>query len=243
MALEAQLQASWNPWHGCFRVSEGCRNCFIYSMDSIHGRDSTQICLNKSFEYPLKKRRNGEYHLPSGALVYTCFSSDFLLPEADVWRGRAWEIMRERADVDFVFFTKRIERLGENLPRDWGEGYENIIVGVSVENQKRADSRLPILCELPLKRRWVICAPLLGRMSLEPYLHNIELLSVGGESGHRARICDYVWVLDLRRQAYDAGIKFRFHQLGANFLKDNKLYKIPKHLQRSQAKKAGIDLL
>ncbi len=58
-----KLETSWNPWHGCFRVSEGCKNCFIYSMDSIHKRDTKHICLNKNFEYPLKKRRNGEYHI------------------------------------------------------------------------------------------------------------------------------------------------------------------------------------
>ncbi len=238
-----KLETSWNPWHGCFRVSEGCKNCFIYSMDSIHKRDTKHICLNKNFEYPLKKRRNGEYHILDNTLVYTCFSSDFLLPQADEWRKRAWEIMRQRKNVHFVFFTKRIERLYENLPKDWGEGYENVIIGVSVENQKRAHQRISLLCALPIKHRWVICAPLLEEIHIESYLQDIDLISVGGESGYKARVCDYKWVLSLRQQAYDAGIKFHFHQTGAMFLKDNKLYKIPKNLQRIQAKKANINIM
>lgn len=237
-----KLETSWNPWHGCFRVSEGCKNCFIYSMDSIHKRDTKHICLNKNFEYPLKKRRNGEYHILDNTLVYTCFSSDFLLPQADEWRKRAWEIMRIRKNVHFVFFTKRIERLYENLPKDWGEGYENVIIGVSVENQKRAEQRVSLLCALPIKHRWVICAPLLEEIHIESYLKNIELISVGGESGYNARICNYEWILSLRQQAMEASVKFHFHQTGARFYKDGKTYTIPKHLQRIQAKKANIDL-
>ncbi len=151
--------------------------------------------------------------------------------------------MRQRKNVHFVFFTKRIERLYENLPKDWGEGYENVIIGVSVENQKRAHQRISLLCALPIKHRWVICAPLLEEIHIESYLQDIDLISVGGESGYKARVCDYKWVLSLRKQAYDAGIKFHFHQTGAMFLKDNKLYKIPKNLQRIQAKKANIDIM
>ena len=78
---------------------------------------------------------------------------------------------------------------------------------------------------------------------IESYLQDIDIISVGGESGYKARVCDYKWVLSLRKQAYDSGIKFLFHQTGAMFLKDNKLYKIPKNLQRIQAKKANIDIM
>ena len=235
-------EKSWNPWHGCFKISEGCKNCFIYSIDSIHKRDTKCIVLNKNFEYPLKKRKNGEYCVSDGSLVWTCFSSDFLLQEADIWRERAWEIMRTRKGLHFIFFTKRIERLGEHFPKDWGSGYDNVSIGVSVENQKRANERIKLLCELPIKHRLVICAPLLEEIHIESYLKDIELLSVGGESGYQARACNYQWVLALGEQAREAGVKFHFHQTGARFIKDNKLYHIPKALQRSQAKKAGIDL-
>lgn len=61
--------------------------------------------------------------IPSGETVYTCFSSDFLLSDADPWRPEAWAMMRRRSDLHFLFITKRIERLAALLPPDWGEGY------------------------------------------------------------------------------------------------------------------------
>ena len=231
----------WNPWHGCFRVSEGCQNCFIYAIDSAHHRDTREVFLTKDFEKPLKRRRNGEYQIPDGALVYTCLSSDFLLPQADAWRARAFEMMRARKGIRFVFFTKRIERLEAVLPQDWGSGYDNVIVGVSVENHRRADERLPILLGAPLKHRWVIAAPLLESLRLERYLESVECLSVGGESGYEARVCRYEWVLSLKEQANRVGVRFHFHQTGSHFVKDGRFYRIPKKLQRSQAKKAGLN--
>ncbi len=233
---------SWNPWHGCFRYSEGCANCFIFSMDSAYGRDTHRVSLNKSFDLPLKRTKNGEYSIKYGTMVYTCFSSDFLLKEADIWRDKAWEIMRIRKDLHFVFFTKRIHRLEQVLPNDWGNGYDNVIIGCSVENQKRADERLPFLLSLPIKHRWIICAPLLEEIHIESYLNGVELVSVGGESGYKSRICRYEWILSLRDQAQKAGISFHFHQTGARFQKEGRLYQIPKKLQTAQAKKANIDL-
>jgi protein gp37 len=66
-------------------------------------------------------------------------------------------------------------------------------------------------------------------------------VAASGESGNEARICDYEWVLNIREQCIEADIPFCFHQTGAKFLKDGKLYRIIRKYQISQAKKAGID--
>ncbi|WP_233712869.1 MULTISPECIES: DUF5131 family protein [unclassified Helicobacter] len=234
---------SYNPWHGCTRISEGCQNCFIYTIDSIHGKDASILRRNKNFALPIARTRQGGYKIPSGAIIWLCFSSDFLLKGADMWRDEVWAMIRERRDCTFIFFTKRIARLESCLPSDWGEGYENVIIGCSVENQKRADERLSVFLRLPIKRRYIIAAPLIAPLDLRAYLGGgVELVSVGGESGRDARACRYEWVLDIREQCREAGVAFHFHQLGARFVKDGKLYKIPKHLSRQQAQKAGINL-
>lgn len=143
----------------------------------------------------------------------------------------------------FYFFTKRIDRLAECLPGDWGDGYENVIIGCTVENQERADFRLPIFLALPIRHRTIIAAPLLTALELRPYLDpdKIEELSVSGESGREARPCRYEWILSLRQQCTEAGIAFQFHQTGAHFIKDGKAYFVPRHQQIAQARKAGID--
>lgn len=170
------------------------------------------------------------------------FTSDFLLAEADVWRREAWEMIRLRRDLHFMFFTKRIDRLSECLPGDWGAGYEHVTIGCTVENQRMADYRLPIFQKLPIRHKIIVCAPLIGPIDLAPYLGpEIEQVSVGGESGPEARVCDYAWVLSLRDQCAEHDVSFCFHQTGARLLKDGRLYRIRRQFQHTQARKAGID--
>lgn len=235
--------ASWNPWHGCHKISAGCANCYVYRMDLNHDRDSSLVRKNSDFALPLRKDRTGRYLIPPGETVYTCFTSDFFLEDADLWREEAWNMIRLRSDLRFFIVTKRIHRLADTVPPDWGRGYENVTICCTVENQQMADYRLPIFLESPVRHKQIICEPLLEEISLSRYLGGwIEGLSAGGESGAGARCCRYDWVLSLRQQCLRCGVPFSFHQTGARFEKDGKLYHIPRSLQHQQAKRAGIDL-
>ena len=78
--------------------------------------------------------------------------------------------MYARPDVKFFLLTKRPERVRETLPLDFGDGWENIFFNVTCENQRRADERIPILLNLPFKHKGIMCAPFIGRVSIEPYL-------------------------------------------------------------------------
>ncbi|MBE6753800.1 MAG: DUF5131 family protein [Ruminococcaceae bacterium] len=235
--------ANWNPWHGCTKLSAGCLNCYVYRGDERYGREhSDQPHKNGEFDLPLRKKRDGSWLIPSGELVYTCFTSDFLLDAADQWREEAWEMMRQRSDLRFLFITKRIDRFARCLPRDWGDGWNNVIICCTVENQDRTDYRLPIFLEAPIKHRHIVCEPLLERIELRRYLGGwIEGLVAGGESGQNARVCDYSWILDLREQCIERGVPFRFKQTGARFRKEGRLYHIERRLQHSQARKANIN--
>ena len=166
-----------------------------------------------------------------------------LIEEADGWRGRIWEIIRQRSDCTFFFFTKRIERLCRCLPSDWGDGYGNVAIGCTVENQDRADYRMPIFLSMPIRHRLVVVAPMLEKIDLSRYLNAdaIEEVSVGGESGKYARALDFGWVMDMRRQCDAAGVPFCFHQTGSYLIKDGRQYHIPREHQHSQARKAGLN--
>lgn len=105
-----------------------------------------------------------------------------------------------------------------------------------------ADKRLPVFTKLPIKHKSIILAPLLGPIDITSSLDcGIEQVSVGGESGTDARICDYNWILDIRRQCMEHDVPFHFHQTGAKFVKDGKLYRIKRGYQLEQAAKAGIN--
>ena len=232
----------WNLWHGCRKVSPGCQNCYVYRTDARYGRDSSKVEKTNNFDLPIKKNRQGFYKVPAGDTVYTCFTSDFFLEDADDWRRDAWQIIKTRSDLNFFIITKRIGRFQKVLPEDWGGGYENVTVYVTVENQQMADARLPILKEAPIQHKGIVCEPLLERIDLSGYLAEwTQSVVVGGESGISARVCDYDWVLDIRRQCINAGVPFTFKQTGYRLKKDGRLYTIQRRYQHTQARRAGIN--
>ncbi|MGN0554570.1 MAG: DUF5131 family protein, partial [Candidatus Fimenecus sp.] len=85
---------TWNLWHGCQKISTGCKHCYVYRTDAKYDRDSRAVYKTQNFNLPLKKDRKGNYKIPAGTLVYTCFTSDFLLEDADAWREKAREMMK-----------------------------------------------------------------------------------------------------------------------------------------------------
>lgn len=205
----------------------------------------TNIHKNVScFRLPVSRTRSGEYKFPPQTVFPTCFTSDFFLEEADAWRPEAWEIIRKRSDCTFEFFTKRILRAGECLPLDWADGYPNVRISVSTENQKRADERIPALLNFPISFRGLAVSPILEEIHIEKYLETgkIDFVSAGGEAYEGARICDFDWILSLREQCERYRVPFVFHQTGENFRKDGKTFRIPAHrVQMEQASKANVN--
>lgn len=235
----------WNPWHGCTKCSERCQHCYMYFLDKMRNKDGGEIYRTKSgFRYPLQKDRSGRYKIQSGELIRVCMTSDFFLEEADPWRDEAWDIMRERSDVKFFLLTKRPQRVKACLPKDWGDGWDNIFFNVTCENQRRADERIPILLELPFKHKGIMCAPFIGPVTIDKYIASgqIEQVICGGENYDGARPCDFEWVKQLRRECVDHNITFCFIETGTHFIKDGKLYRIPqKQVQSRMAYKSGVN--
>lgn len=231
----------WNPWRGCKRVSEGCLHCYIHKGDARRGVDTSVVRKTDAFYRPIEKKKNGEYKMKGGQLVYVCFQSDFLIEEADLWRQECWEMIRERQDLHFLFLTKRIDRFSQCIPSDWDEGYTNVIVCCTIENQARATKRLQIFQSLKIPHKQIVCQPLVEKIAIEEYLDGIECVVVGGESDRDARVLDYDWVLDIRQQCMNQNVEFQFRQCGTNFLMDGNVYRLQTKNLVSQARKASID--
>lgn len=207
--------ATWNPWRGCDKVSPGCAHCYMFDGQRRFGRDPSVVvrAASGTFKAPLsqkwllraeEKRRQGLPHL-----VFTCSWSDWFHEDADPWRDEAWAIIRETAALHtFQILTKRPERILERLPEDWGDGYPNVWLGVSIENRRFVD-RADILRETPAALRFISAEPLLGPLAPGPGetvhdglltldLVGIDWLIVGGESGPKARPMNLGWARDLR---------------------------------------------
>lgn len=97
--------AMWNPWRGCQRYSEGCKYCYIHKGDFKRGIETNNIIKTDNFYAPVATNKSGAYKMKSGQTVYLCFSTDFLIEEADAWRAECWQIIKERTDLHFIFLT------------------------------------------------------------------------------------------------------------------------------------------
>lgn len=207
-------QYYWDPWMGCQKVSEACKNCFIKYHNSFMPKDFDCI----PFAHDAKP----------GSVVVTSLSTDFFLKEADEYRSVAWDTIKKHPDLIFLLITKRIERVEKCLPMDWGEGYENVIISVTIENQQRADQRLPILAKIPAKHKWITCSPLLESIDITTYLHLnfIEHIECCGEKGDTSVIREtrYEWVKALSDQCKKYGVRFSFMQIGHKFICKDKTY-------------------
>lgn len=213
----------WNPWHGCRKCSEGCQNCYMYYLDRVHSNfSSDKVVKTGNMNYPLSRRRDGKFVIPSGETLRVCMTSDFFIEEADEWREEAWDVIYQRPDVKFFLLTKRPQRVEKCLPKDWGDGWENVFFNVTCENQRRADERIPLLHSLPFKHKGIMCAPLIGEVSIAEYLKEkqIEQVYCDGENYDGARQCRYEWVKLLHDECVDADVSFYFFDTGDVFVKD-----------------------
>ena len=233
----------WNPWHGCKKCSEGCENCYMYYLDAQRNRDGSTVYRTKAgFRYPLSKTHDGKYRVRSGEMLRVCMTSDFFLEEADAWRSEAWEIIHQRPDVKFFLLTKRPERIADHLPYNWDDGWENVMLNVTCENQRRADERIPILLSLPFRHKGIMCAPLIGPVSISRYLpeNQIEQVLCDGENYGGARPCHYEWVKTLSEECSRYDVTFVFCSTGRRFVKDGKTYRLEGSVQTEQAYRSGL---
>ena len=96
---------NWEPWTGCYKISEGCTYCYFYGPYSKrYGQNTVQ--KTAEFDKPIAKTAKGAPRIGDGKIVATCFASDFFIPEADKWRQEAWAMIKSRPDLEFLLLTK-----------------------------------------------------------------------------------------------------------------------------------------
>lgn len=173
------------------------------------GRDPTIVRRTQTWRHPHRWERHAAA-TGVAEYVFTGALSDWFHPDADAWRAEAWQIMRACPHLVFLVLTKRCERIRAHLPADWGAGYPNVWLGVSVERQDYL-WRVDLLRRLPARLRFVSAAPLLGPLA-DLDLTGIHWLIVAGESGPRSRPMDLDWARQLRDKALAAGVVFMYKQ-------------------------------
>ncbi|HEV8513975.1 MAG TPA: DUF5131 family protein [Cyclobacteriaceae bacterium] len=216
---------TWNPWHGCKKVSAGCKFCYLFREKERYKQDPKIVLRSKT-----------KFYAPLGwkepRLVFTCSWSDWFIDAADEWRNEAWAIIKRTPHITYQILTKRPERIKDHLPADWGEeGYSNVWIGVTIENQKAVVSRMKYFKDFPARVKFISVEPLLENVCLflnGAYKGLVDWVIVGGESGnetgkYRYRKCTTSWIEDVVKQTVTAGIPVFVKQLGTFMSKKMKL--------------------
>jgi protein gp37 len=248
--------ATWNPLRGCSRVSEGCRNCYA---EMIAARFCQPGQAYHGLANPRTGKWTGEVALVESALdqpvrwkkprrIFVNSMSDLFHEKvADEWIDRIFSVMAAAKQHTFQVLTKRPERMlawfnepgqdaehcADMMDAPWP--LPNVWLGVSVEDQKTADERIPLLLQTPAAVRWVSYEPALGPVDFsgnwlrcgKPAVHahcnpHLNWIVVGGESGGKARLFDPRWAMAVRDQCRKAGVAFYMKQLG-----DHPVYPYP----------------
>ena len=195
---------TWNPWHGCRKVSAGCANCYMFREKKRFGQDPEKVVRSapKTFNAPL--------NWIAPARVFVCSWSDFFISDADQWRAEAWEIIEKTRHLTFQILTKRPEDMLTRLPMNLPE-LKNVWLGVTVENRREA-LRLQHLRMINAAVNFVSIEPLLEDLG-DIDLTGIDWVICGGETGPGARVMETEWALSLKEQCIESGIPFFFKQM------------------------------
>lgn len=218
---------TYNPWWGCTKVSDGCKNCYAESFAVRYGHDiwgigkQRRLLSENHWKEPLKwnniAKEQNERHRVFCASMADVFEEN--APQGEV--KKLWGVIKQTSNLDWLLLTKRPHRILDNLPDDWGNGYKNVWLGTSVEDE-RVVERINHLVSVPAAIHFLSLEPLLGPLPNLP-LKNIDWVIVGGESGAGSRPMKLDWVLDIHQQCLAANTAFFLKQTGNVLAKQMKL--------------------
>ncbi|PUB13714.1 DUF5131 family protein [Yoonia sediminilitoris] len=212
---------TFNPWWGCTKVSEACKNCYAEAWSKRVGQKvwgpkaARRTMSDAHWKQPIKWNKDAE-GATNRPRVFCASMADVFedRPELIEPRDRLFDLIETTPHLDWLLLTKRPQNVRE-LAR-WGQEWpHNVWLGTTVELQTRADELLPYLAEIPAKVRFISAEPLLGPLDINAWLDStIDWVITGGESGPKARPASPAWFRELHRQCMENSVAFHFKQWG-----------------------------
>lgn len=188
--------ATWNVVNGCSVVSPGCTNCYAMRLAGTRLKHHPSRA-GLTIDTKAGPVWNGDVRFNEKVLldplrwkrprkIFVCAHGDLFHEKVPVqWLDQVFAVMAAASQHIFQVLTKRPERLREYAYEAMGCGehwlahcershapmwpLENVWMGVSAEDQRRADERIPILLDTPAAVRWISAEPLLGPIDLSEW--------------------------------------------------------------------------
>lgn len=225
-----------NEWIGCTKVSAACDHCYAETLVKRYGwakwgagearHLTSDANRKKPFAWDRKAARDGVRRRVFCSSLADVFDAEV----PDRWRLDLMQTIRATPNLDWLLLTKRPQVAKKFF--DAQAIPANVWLGTTVEDQKMADLRVPILRSIPAKVRFLSVEPMLGEVTMRPdWMLGLDWIICGGESGAGARVMQDWWATHLREQCQAAGVHFFMKQLGGHPNKRDRLEDLPLHLQ------------
>jgi protein gp37 len=237
-----------NFWWGCFKVSDGCKNCYAETLSKRYGKDiwgppaTTKREPKISIWHDILKWDREAKAEGIRRRVFVSSMSDFLEDHPMVAEARemAKETIQKLQWLDVLLLTKRPEN-AERFLAGWyaGNWPEHVWMGTTVENQKVAQDRIYYLKLIPAKTRFLSVEPMLENIFIGyPGYEGLHWVICGGESGPKARPFNWDWARDLRDQCKAANVAFWMKQ-GGGMRPPHELEDLPEDLRIRELPNGG----
>lgn len=215
--MGADSRISWcdhtfNTWRGCARVSRACRFCYA-ERDTHHWQPTAQLwrrygprqmMSDQYWKAPLRWNRQAEaagtvarVFCSSLADVFEDHSVAAVHAQQDAARARLWNLIDQTPWLVWMLLTKRPHNVADMVP--WGTSWPaNVWIGTSVEDQARAEERIPDLLSLRAAVRFISAEPLVGPLRLRPQWCAPSAITC--TRGGRATVADLAVLAQFGRQ-------------------------------------------
>lgn len=220
---------TFNPWIGCDKVSPGCKHCYaeVETFPRVQRARGLELWGPKAHRHvtsdaywrkPLTWNRAAQRERVR-LKVFCASEADVFEDREDLLepRERLAALVYEAPWLDWLFLTKRPENAERLWGRAGGQWWNNLWLGVSVENQEYANKRIPELLSTPAALKFISAEPLLDAIDLWPFLKGpmrLDWVIVGGESVGE-RTCAIEWVGTILSQCGVARVPAFVKQLGS----------------------------
>lgn len=210
---------TFNPWIGCQNVSPGCDHCYAEALTNRYGwtewgphgirKRTSAANWRKPLQWAKAARGTGKRPRVFCASLADVFDNR----APGVAREELFGLIRATPELDWLLLTKRPQNVRKMLPADWRNGYPNVWLGTTCEDQERYDLRWPILRDTPSAVRFISYEPAIGPLDLGINGPWPDWLICGGESGPGARMMRPAWAEMALTQCANRGIAFFMKQM------------------------------